>query len=134
MNIVFQKLKTVMIIKYLIKCINIKYLLLLMNETIFQIHAKKNILYKDEKHQEHEDEEHEDENEMEQKIFKKSKHNISFSKIVNVILIPSKEEYKEIYPNLWFTEHEIYIFRQIYINEIMIEREMKRHVDASISQ
>lgn len=74
------------------------------------------------------------ENDMEQKIFKKSKHNISFSKIVNVILIPSKEEYKEIYPNLWFTEHEIYIFRQIYINEIMIEREMKRHMDASVCQ
>ena len=133
MNTVFQKLKTVMTIKYLIKCINIKYLLLLllMNKTIFQIPTKKNILYEDEEHQEHEQH---GENEMEQKIFKKSKHNISFSKIVNVILIPSKEEYKEIYPNLWFTEHEIYIFRQIYINEIMIEREMKRHVDASISQ
>ena len=55
--------------------------------------------------------------------------NVQFNKIVSVILIPSKEEYLEIFSEIWYTNSELELIRKYAMYEINIFRSFNVNVN-----
>ena len=46
------------------------------------------------------------------------KKNITFNKMISVVLIPSRYEYYEFYDEIWWKDNDLIYFRNSAINEI----------------
>lgn len=53
---------------------------------------------------------------------------VSFKNVVNVVLIPTRNDYKlhNVYSKMWYSSDDYFGFREDYINELKEEEENKK--------